>query len=290
MALRPWSARLGGLLRLLRPLNVVMMAVGVAVGGVLAAGPAAFEGARLALAMASAACVGAAANAINDVFDLGIDRVNRPSRPLPAGAVPVGAARALWVVLSAFGIGLGAFLSAWHLGLAAASVALLYGYSARLKRVALVGNIAVALVLALALLYGGIAVGPVGGPLQLGAAFAFLVTLAREVAKDVEDLAGDAAGGARTLPLAFGPGVATAVVALAVVAALLLVPLAVPAGLGTAFLALVLPASALLLAALWALVSAPPEALAAHAGRASAFFKAAMALGLLALASARLLG
>lgn len=289
VVLRPWDARLRGLVRLVRPLNVVMMAVGVAVGGVLAAGPAAFDGARLLLAMASAACIGAAANAVNDVFDLEIDRVNRPSRPLPAGTVPVPAARALWVVLSAFGIGLGAFLSWLHLGVAMASVVLLYGYSARLKRMPLAGNVAVALVLALALVYGGLAVGPMGGPLLLGAAFAFLATLAREVAKDVEDAAGDAAGGARTLPLAWGSGAATAVVAVVVAATLALMPLAGPAGLGAEFLALVLPAAALLLAALWALLSAPPEALAAHAGRASALFKAAMVFGLLALAGARLL-
>lgn len=283
--------RVTGVVRLVRPLNVVMFFAGVALGGVLAAGADAFgEGGRLALAMLSAACIGAGANAINDVFDLAIDRVNRPDRPLPSGAVSVGAARAVWAVSSALGIGLGALLSVGHLLIAAASVLLLYGYSARLKRTPLVGNLAVALVLALAILYGGLAVEAVGGGLLLGAGFAFGSTLAREVAKDIEDAVGDATEGARTLPLVAGPGVAVGVAVGAVALTVAGFPLALPAGLGADFFALGLPAAGLLLAAAWLLLGASGETLERQAGRASALLKAAMLAGILALAGAQVLG
>jgi geranylgeranylglycerol-phosphate geranylgeranyltransferase len=283
---------MAGLVRLVRPLNIVLFFAGVTLGGVLAGGAEAFEdGGRLVLAMLSAACIGAGANAINDVFDLEIDRVNRPGRPLPAGAVSVGAARALWAVSSALGIGLGAALSAWHLGLAVFAVLLLYGYSAWLKRTPFVGNLVVALILGLAIVYGGLAVTPTGWDvLLLGAGFAVGSTLAREVAKDIEDMVGDAAEGARTLPLVAGPGVAVGVVVGVVGVTLAGFPLALPAGLGADFFALGLPAAGLLLAAAWALLGASDETLERRAGRASALLKGAMLAGILALAGARVLG
>ncbi len=293
-----WTGRFGGLVRLVRPLNVVMFFAGVALGGVLAAGLDAFAGAnaaRIGLAVGSAALIGAGGNAINDVFDVEIDRINRPGRPLPSGDVSPAAARTLWATCSALGVGLSAFLSAWHLGIAAGSVGLLWGYSARLKALPVVGNLAVALVLGLAILYGGLAVAPGGetvgwaAPL-LGAAFAFGSTLAREIAKDIEDAAGDAAGGARTLPLVLGPGAAAWAGAAASGLTLSLFPLALPAGLGSDFLALGLPAAGLLLAGAWYLLAAPPAARARCAGTASALLKAAMLAGILALAGARLLG
>lgn len=46
---------------------------------------------------------------LNDVFDIEIDRVERPERPIPSGVVPLGKARSLGFVLLAVGIGL-AFL------------------------------------------------------------------------------------------------------------------------------------------------------------------------------------
>ncbi|MEP0546698.1 MAG: geranylgeranylglycerol-phosphate geranylgeranyltransferase [Rhodothermales bacterium] len=269
-----------------------MFFAGVALGGLLAAGPSAFvgsEGRALALATASAALIGAGANAINDVFDVEIDRVNRPDRPLPAGVLSVGAARVFWGLTSGAGVGLSAWLSPLHVAIAVGSVALLYGYSARLKRTALFGNLAVAAVLGLAILYGGLAVSPAAWSVPLlGAAFAFGSTLAREVAKDIEDAVGDATGGARTLPLVAGPQIAVWVAVAAVGATLASFPLALVAGLGADFFALGLPAAGLLLAAAWALLGAPNALLRRRAGRASALLKAAMVAGILALAAARL--
>lgn len=291
---RSLRAQLSGLVRLVRPLNVVMFFAGVALGGLLAAGPSAFvgdDGWALALAMLSAACIGAGANAINDVFDVAIDRVNRPSRPLPSGVVTVGAARSVWAVSAALGIGLSAFLSLVHLGIATFSVLLLYGYSARLKKTPLAGNLAVALVLGLAILYGGLAVAPSGwGVLFLGAGFAVGTTLAREVAKDIEDAVGDATEGARTLPLVAGPNVAIGVAVGVTAATLAAFPLALPAGLGADFFLLALPAAGLLLAAIWALLRASGQRLERDAARASLLLKAAMIAGILALAGARLVG
>ncbi|MEM8560378.1 MAG: geranylgeranylglycerol-phosphate geranylgeranyltransferase [Bacteroidota bacterium] len=278
-----------GLVQLVRPLNFVLFLAGVALGGVLAAGSDAFvgdQGRALLFAMASAACLGGAANAINDVYDLAIDRVNRPGRPLPSGTISPKAATLASAVLAVLSIGLAALVSGTHVLLAVTTGVLLWLYSLRLKRWPLVGNLAVALVLGLALVYGGLAVG-LSDAVYVGAAFAFLTTWAREGAKDLEDLAGDESDGARTLPLVWNPKAAAWLCLGVIVAtlAVLPVPAFVPV-LGRPFLAFALPAAGLLLAAFWQLLAADPTA---TAGQASTLLKASMVAGVLALAIARLI-
>jgi len=274
--------RLWAVVRLLRPLNFVLFLAGVTLGGFLSGGEAAFEGllgVRLFMAALSAALIGGAANSLNDVYDLEIDRINRPSRPLPSGLVGPRVAWGLWVLGTAAGVLLSVRLSAVHVVMALTSAALLFAYSAVLKRTLFTGNLVVALVVALALVYGGWAVGPPGSSL-VAAAFAFLTTLAREVVKDMEDSAGDAALGARTLPVVRGPAAAVKVTTVLIGLTILLTPLPfLLLDYSGLFLLLVLLVDVLLIGVLWRLQSA-------QAGRASTLLKAAMVVGMAALALA----
>lgn len=283
-----------GLLRLVRPANVVLSLVVVALGGVLAVGGAAFaQGALtpLLLAMASAAAVGAAANALNDVYDADIDRVNRPDRPVTSGLVSPRAARITWAGLSALSVVFGALVSAALATIAAASVAVLWLYNARLKGTPGPGNVVVAAVIAAAPLYGALAVGAVPPAVWAAVGLTFLLTLAREIAKDVEDVVGDVAGGARTLAVVWGERRAAGLSASVVWLTLALLPVPIAWGVGQSFLAYALGVAACLLVAAWLLMNgaldAPPQTRRA-AARARAWLKAAMAAGIVALLLARL--
>jgi geranylgeranylglycerol-phosphate geranylgeranyltransferase len=147
--------------------------------------------------------VATGANAINDVFDIDIDRINRPDRPLPRGAVTQQDARKMWFLVSAAAIGLNLLFNVTALFIVVLSVALLYLYSARLKRTVLIGNIVVGLMTGMAFIYGGAVAGRIERAI-IPAIFAFLVNLAREVLKDVEDMEGDQRENAVTLPLKYG--------------------------------------------------------------------------------------
>lgn len=280
------------LLKLVRPLNAVMAWAGVALGAWLA-GPAlaAAAWAQIALAATAATLVGMGANALNDALDVRADRLNRPERPVASGRVSVSAARVLGGVLLTAGVALALGVSLLHGVLAAASAGALVLYNSWLKRWPVVGNLLVALVLGLAVVFGALVVAPwpeaARGVAGVGALFAIVATWAREAAKDLEDVDGDAAAGAHTLPIVAGAQAARGLTLVLTAGTLALIPLAslVPR-LGTPFLLYALPAAAVLLLAGWLLLRAPADSLPREAGRSSRWLKGAMALGMAALALA----
>lgn len=280
------------LLRLTRPVDVILFLAAAAVGGALVGGGAAFEGealGRLLLAMLSATLVGAGSNVVNDLYDAEIDRVNSPHRPLASGAVAPEAAWAFWGALSVGGVVLGALVSPLHAAVSAGSVALLWTYSAWLKGTVLLGNLTVGAVIALGVVFGGLAVGPPTAALWAGAALGGWVTFSREIVKDVHDVEGDRAGGAVTLPLAWGERRATGLAVGCVGAALVAYPAAAGA-VGAGWYVWGLPLAGCLLAAGWVLGAALAAGapLAEPSVRASRWLKVGLAVGIVGLVVTRL--
>lgn len=201
------TGRTAALWALVRGHNAVIAALGVVVG-------AWWSGGRVGTASVIGAALSAFflacfANAFNDARDVAIDRVAHPSRPLPSGALTPQDARAAW--LASAGLGLAAAIAA-HRVLGALTVVVLasmWTYSVHLKRWGLAGNVVVAVLGSLPFLYGAIAAGRWRAGIALVLAAAPL-HLAREVAKDLDDVRGDE-GHRRTLPLVGGRRLATAV-------------------------------------------------------------------------------
>ncbi|MCK4349906.1 MAG: geranylgeranylglycerol-phosphate geranylgeranyltransferase [Candidatus Krumholzibacteria bacterium] len=145
----------------------------------------------------------AAGNVINDIQDRDIDRINKPRRPIPSGALSVPAAWSVYgvCVLLSLLIGVrlpleqGLWIVSW--------IILLHLYSARLKRVYLAGNLLVALISSSGFLLGALAAGRISTGL-IPAVYTFLFVMGRELVKDTEDCGGDRAHGARTVPIVHG--------------------------------------------------------------------------------------
>ncbi|NQV49245.1 MAG: geranylgeranylglycerol-phosphate geranylgeranyltransferase [Candidatus Marinimicrobia bacterium] len=191
----PWIA-------ILRPLNLLQAALAVLL-------TTAFLGEMgqlyiLILLMLSVIAINGGGNIINDIYDLEIDRVNRPRRPLPSGAMTVTTAWIYLVFLFVAGVVLSGFISMEAFIIAGPiSISTLIAYSVWLKRLPLIGNLAVSFMLGLAFIYVGAAFDRIETTLPM-AALAFGFTLIREIVKDLEDMAGDAGDNARTLPLIWG--------------------------------------------------------------------------------------
>jgi len=147
--------------------------------------------------------IAAAANTINDYYDIAIDRINKPHRPLPAGKISPKQARNWALLLFTAGIGTGLLVHWIAFCIALTSSLLLYLYSYHFKRTVLWGNLIVSFVSGLAFIYGGVAVFRLRIAI-IPAGFAFLYHLGREILKDIEDVAGDRSENANTLPIRHG--------------------------------------------------------------------------------------
>jgi len=202
------GSRIAALIELLRPINGLMAAAAVLVGAFVSRSPT-FWWPALVGAVSAFAAAGAA-NALNDRLDLVSDRINRPGRPIPSGRLSQAAATSAACVSGLISMGLAAVIGPRAVALALAWLVLTVVYSRFLKGVPLVGNVVVALVASTPFLMGGFSQGKYLLAI-IPCALAFFIHLAREIVKDVEDIAGDEAAGVRTFAVRRGASAAFAV-------------------------------------------------------------------------------
>lgn len=144
--------------------------------------------------------ISAFALASNDYFDLDVDRVNRPERPLPSGRITVRELTVIAALLSVSGLATAALLGPPALTLAAVTwaVGLLYNWKG--KEAGLPGNVMVSFSVAMTFVLGGVAVGGLtSGVVWTFGALAFLFDLAEEIAGGAMDVKGDERRSAKTL-------------------------------------------------------------------------------------------
>ena len=170
----------------------------------------------------------AAGYVINDYFDTKTDLVNRPETVIVGRLLNRRWAILLHVILNGIGIGLGTYIS-FYVEMPILSVVfvfitgILWFYSTSYKRQFLVGNIAVATLTALVPLMVILFEIPLLNKeygllitemyfdfnhiilwVSAFAFYAFLLTMIREIIKDVEDYEGDSVYGGKTMPIVLG--------------------------------------------------------------------------------------
>jgi 4-hydroxybenzoate polyprenyltransferase len=202
-----------------RPFTLLAPALGFASGAVTAAGAAPAEPVSASLlvypgiGVAMAAVLNAASNALNQIYDLEIDRINKPGRPLPSGRL---ARRDAWgFTLVTYAV---ALVLAWLVApdgrhecfwivLVATAITVLYSAPPfRTKRLGIWANVTIAIPRGVLLKVAGwSSVKTIVGvePWFIGAIFG-LFLLGASTTKDFADMEGDARGGCRTLPIIYG--------------------------------------------------------------------------------------
>jgi 4-hydroxybenzoate polyprenyltransferase len=177
------------------------------------------HGVYFVLLMISSVLLAAAGNIINDYFDLNIDQINKPHKLVVEKIISRRWVIAWHLILSTIGVIIGfyidwktnvRFLGVTHLG----TVFLLFVYSVSLKKKLLAGNVLVSLLTAwVILVVYWCEVSNIRFPFFVGtltritfayAGFAFVISLVREVIKDMEDIEGDRRFGCYTMPIAWG--------------------------------------------------------------------------------------
>ena len=193
------------MLGLLRIGNCAMAGFAAVIGAGIVCGITEIPVLGAVLLFASVFLITGAGNAINDYFDADIDAINKPMRPIPSGRVSRNAALGLSLLLFGLGIALAYTINIICFAIALLNSLMLIVYARNLKRTALAGNVSVGYLTGSTFLYGG-ALFEIPGLVQTSGLFALamLATIAREIAKDIEDIDGDSAMGLDTLPIRIG--------------------------------------------------------------------------------------
>ena len=153
----------------------------------------------------------AAGNVINDYFDYNIDLINKPERPIPSGRISLKTGRNYGYLLFNAGTICGfliSYITSNWIPFAIVLIAdvILYLYAYKLKTTPLIGNLTVGFMTGFGFVFAGFSINNpsiIITSIYLGF-FAFVMTTAREIVKDIEDIEGDKADGARTLPILIG--------------------------------------------------------------------------------------
>lgn len=169
---------------------------------------------------------------INDIFDQDTDAINKPEKVIIGKTIKESQAYNLYAGLTIIGVCIGFYLSNVidkpnFAALFILIAATLYFYATTLKQMLLIGNIIVALLLAISVLIIGVFdLSPVTYAenqrqmIQIFsilidyAFFAFMLHLIREITKDLEDIEGDDQQGMSTLAIRLGISKTTKLIAI----------------------------------------------------------------------------
>lgn len=198
---------------LMRLEHGVMIFIAILIGSVIALEGNAFPSVyTLVLTFFTALFLEASTFALNDYYDLEIDKRNkRKDRPLVRGDLSPKTALYLFLVLFPLGIICSFFvnLSCFIIALITALFAILY--DVKLKKIKLLGNFYISYAMAIPFIFGGAAVitentlfFTIHPAIYIIALIAFLAGSGREIMKDVMDFKGDKEKGVKSFPKYIG--------------------------------------------------------------------------------------
>lgn len=148
---------------------------------------------------------------INDYYDVEIDKINRPERPIPRGSITLRQAKILWISTLLIGIILAILHNIlFSLGYLNIIIAVFFGfigwlYAAWGKKNGFFGNIIVSISFSIGLIYGAVLNSSIV-PNYIYYFFltSFFLLLTREIIKGCEDIEGDKKEGVKTLAIRIG--------------------------------------------------------------------------------------
>ncbi len=237
------SSKIKAYLQLIRPELPISAGVCVLLGQVIALGRIpdfliALSGFGLGFFLSSSAMV------FNDIFDVEVDRINTPEKPIPSARISIQEAKGLGIITAIIAWVIALIMDPVILVLSLVLWSLGFLYNWKLKSLGLVGNLIVSLNVGMTIIIGAISVGRIGSAMVwIFAGIAFFFDLAEEIAGDAMDMEGDKERDSRSLAILYGKK--TAITISGVLFALVFVLSWVPVLLGELSLAYILPIGAM---------------------------------------------
>jgi geranylgeranylglycerol-phosphate geranylgeranyltransferase len=193
-----------GILSLTRPVNSLMVGFAVIVG-ITVSDPSKLIQLSTLFGFLTGFLISSFSMIINDYYDLEVDKVNEPKRPLSSGTVKPRTALLFAILILAMGISSSLFISFNNFLLASLFAGVAWFYNNRGKKMTLIGNMLVALSISIPYLYGGLVVESSIKPIILWMTLVtFFAATGREVVKTISDISGDEIRKVRSVALVYG--------------------------------------------------------------------------------------
>jgi geranylgeranylglycerol-phosphate geranylgeranyltransferase len=199
-----FTKKIKAILQIFRPELPFAAGICVILGEIIALGK--FPPLReLALGFFCGFFISGSAIVLNDYFDLEVDKVNAPNRPLPMGIISPREAIVLTALATLIGLGTSLLLGfpSFILCLIFWLIGFLYNW--KFKEAGLSGNLMVSSSVGITFILGGIAVGePWNKIVWCFALIAFFIDLGEEIAGDAMDMAGDQKRNSKSIAIRHG--------------------------------------------------------------------------------------
>ncbi|MFX1527976.1 MAG: geranylgeranylglycerol-phosphate geranylgeranyltransferase [Promethearchaeota archaeon] len=155
--------------------------------------------------------IAASGMVINDIYDIEIDKINRPQRPIPSGRISIHQAKIIFFITYGVGIIISIFHSLFfRLGFLNIILAVFFGfigwvYAKWGKKSGFFGNLIVSVSFSIGLVYGAILNNAlIPSYIYFFFLTSFFLLLSREVIKGCEDIEGDRELNVKTLAILIG--------------------------------------------------------------------------------------
>jgi len=200
----PNYKKIKGLIELLRPELPFAAGISVIIGEIITLGklPSLSE---LFLGFMWGFFLSGSAMILNDFFDIEVDKINAPNRPLPSGLISSNTAIVFTIIISLLGLIISFFINKaavllyiifWFIG---------FLYNWKLKEKGLLGNLFVSSSVAVTIILGAIVVGnPWNKAVLIFSLMLFVFDLGEEIAADAMDIEGDKKRNIKSIAILIG--------------------------------------------------------------------------------------
>ena len=191
------------LLSLIRPINSFMIGLAVVVGIAIGSPDMLFS--RLTIyGFITGFSISSYSMIINDIYDIEIDKVNQPERPLAKQIISINSALLLSLILLLIGLTSSMIISYSHLIITVIFSFLSWFYNIWGKKQGIIGNSIVASSMSIPFIFGGVITGNISLLVWSISLIAFLSGMGREIIKTIADVDGDKIKGIKSVSIQFG--------------------------------------------------------------------------------------
>ena len=191
------------LLSLIRPINSFMIGLAVVVGIAIGSPDMLFS--RLSIyGFITGFSISSYSMIINDIYDIEIDKVNQPERPLAKQIISINSALSLSLILLLIGLTSSLLISYYNIIITAIFSILSWFYNIWGKKQGIIGNSIVASSMSIPFIFGGVITGNISLLVWSISLIAFLSGMGREIIKTIADVEGDKIKGIKSVSIQFG--------------------------------------------------------------------------------------